>query len=405
MKVRQIIEAIPNRPRSINYFRVRAQQLRQVQAAFEQAVPLLAKIDIPYELRYAAEDAGLTGVDSYELQSIGSALSNNYSGINPAEMAESLESYVKYIHTPGVEFWKYIPERLDFLTKSLERFRERFENFPTVAQVQEIVNAPGGYELLNPEYREPEEIQQVQQFIQLVGILSPALKNFLRIVDDLNQKVGAQVAHGTMMRAHEWERKPLRPEHQEVETLYHATAYANEVAANGFSAEKPADRRGVGNLGEQAEISFTHDLKIAMDIMRTLKEFALIANGQLKARTVADWIRRENIPNFPWHEFMRVYKGHNEFYSPQYEDTTFDRFSIEQTAELYQKYIWLSKIHPNPVIISAKELVRSMVGRPQSDIGIVACAVALDPNQSTYHPGESEFRVHPSAVQSIKRIM
>lgn len=406
MRIRQIIyplrEAIPNRPRSLNYYVVRLKNLRDIQAAFHQAAALLKTEDYPSDLRYALEDGGIE-FDIYEFRSLGNQLENQYSSLSFDNLISAIESFVKFAGQPGHDFFRYIPSALEHINLSLDQhnWRNRLAIFPSYPQAEQAVK---NNELLNPEYHDEEEITQVQNFLAVVKILAPAIKKYFLVLDDLTRKVKAQQNHSELTHRIAWNDKNARPG-GELETLYHATAYANEVAANGFAAEKPVDRLGVGNFGTQGTISFTHDLKIAMDIMRALKEIALIANGQLKARAIADWIRRENIPNFPWHEFMRVYKGQNEFYSPQYEDTTLDRFDIVQTAKLYEKYIWLSKIHPNPVFVSVGDLVQSLVGRPQSDIGIVACAVALDPNQSTYHPGEAEFRVPPAAVQSIKRIM
>jgi hypothetical protein len=415
MKLGNIIhETIANRPRSMAYFENRAKQLHALSAMFKQVSVLLKgkfpdyEIDKVINSQYMDENGYHTQkhpISSYQIIELAHTFGSEHGPFDTGRLADTLDSFVKYANEPAHDFFRYIPESLKWLNEQLEHTHalEVLQQIPNYQQLQQLITTDTDWALLNPEYHDAEDIQQVQNFLEAIRILNIAVPQYLTTINDLTEKVDAYQqlrTSGYSYNPHNW-----RPSHDEVETLYHTSAYANEIVQSGFAAEPPAERRGVGNLGFQNEISFTHDLKVAMDIARALKELTMIANGQLKARQIADWIRRENIPNFPWQEFMKVNSGSNQYGMPQYADTTFDQFSIVQTAKLYEKYIWFSKIHPNPVFISIGDLVNSLVGRQPQQTGILACQVRLDPQQSTYHPGESEFRVNPASVQSIKRII
>lgn len=404
MKVNDILtELIANRPRTMNYWVMRSKELKGIQDAVAQAGQLLDGIDTPDDLEYTLDHSGFQ-MHPEDIKSLIRNITGDYASLSLGGLIGAINSYIQFGDSSGNDFYQYIPSMLEHLKDSLTRWSDAIAQLPTYQDVLNIINNPDNG-LMDPQYREPAEIAATQQYAQAMALLLPAIHKIPAVVNNMDAKVQARTSFKQMSMDNAFNGKPMRPQHQNVETLYHATAYANEITQSGFAAEKPIDHKGVGNLGEQATISFTHDIKIAQDIMRSLKEFALIANGQLKARTIADWIRRENIPQFPWQEFMNVYRGSNQYGYAQYDPTTLDRLDTEKTAELFNKYIALSKIHPNPVFISVKELARGLAGRPQSDIGILACQVQLDPQTSSYHPGESEFRVQPNAVLSVKRIV
>lgn len=200
-----------------------------------------------------------------------------------------------------------------------------------------------------------------------------------------------------------------RPEHDEVETLFHASIHAEELARDGFQAEKPENRTGVGNFGSQDTISFTHSRKIAADIARCLKEIWMIAHGQITARQIIGWMQAEGMDwrsdsmkstvgisdktesdRIPGHYHYRT-KALTELKTPQ------------EIVKLYNVYLWHTKIRSNPVFANLDELLEQMRGIPVKSIGIVQCEVRLTP-EDEYLPGESEFRVKPESVLSIKRI-
>jgi hypothetical protein len=403
MKIHEIMEAISNRPRSMHYWKMRLRDLQSIQDAATHAVSLFQNIDTSSELNYALSDAGFN-LHPDDLKSLASRLTGAMSGLSPENLIGAIESFLRYADDPKHNFYQYIPPALGHIQDSLTHWEDTITQLPTYEQVEQTITNPD-VDLLNPEYFNPQEIASTKQFLEATRVFLPAIHRYVAVIQNLATKVQAQNDHRAMMNNHVFNGEPTWPQHAEVEKVYHATAYASEIAQQGFSAEKPSGYKGVGNYGEQKSISVTHDLKNAQDIMRCLKEITMIANGQLKAPTIAAWIRRENIANFPWKEFMHVRGGQNEFGMPLYVPTTLDKLDINNTVDLYNKYIWLSKIHPNPVFANMTELVQSLVGRPQKDIGILELQIRPDPKTQTYHPAEAEFRVPPSAIISMKRVM
>lgn len=201
-----------------------------------------------------------------------------------------------------------------------------------------------------------------------------------------------------------------RPDHDEVETLFHATAFVTEILRDGWQAEKPDGRRGLGNYGDQREISFTHDLKVAQDLMRALKEVWMIAHGQLTARQIVSWIKKEGIdqeyPNLKSTVGIGVEDGpeHPMFGKRHRAKELHEITGPEETARLYRVYLALSKLRTDPVFTYIDETLAMMASRDLSDIGILACEVRLSPDDE-YKLGESEFRVKSDRVVSTRRLV
>jgi hypothetical protein len=408
MRLRELNEAIANRPRTANYYIVKAKELRQLDSEFKKAGELL---NIHFTLSYELSKV----LDNYDLVNnilnLGHTLSSEYGPFGLVSLAETLESYIKY-QSPGYDFFKYIIEALKNIKNGLSDrpdISNLLQQIPSYEKTINLIKNDKDWYLLNPEYHGEEEINEVTRFLEAIKILAPAFKKYKTIIEDLDNKINAQSAFRVAQSSSnpaQW-----KPQHNDIELLYHATAYINEIINNGFQNEKPEGRKGVGNIGYQNDISVTHDLKIATDIMRSLKELTMIANHELTARQIAGWVKIENIPNFPWRELTQISKGENKFGYPQYEKITFEQFNIVQTARLYEKYIWLSKIHPNPVFVHIDDLVKTLVGKSVNDIGVLACQIDLtkvdfsDTSKRTYETGESEFRVPPNSILSVRRIM
>lgn len=212
----------------------------------------------------------------------------------------------------------------------------------------------------------------------------------LQVVENLIAEIRPVFAD--MQKRQEFNYRPdqYRPDHEDVEVLYHATLYASQIAADGFSAEKPDDRKGLGNFGDQSLISFTHKLKIAHDIMRGLRDIWMIVHGQITRKTILGWISAEGL------DLNRI--------SGLYMSSRLPVESIEQVISLYRGYIGYTKLRADPCFVSPQELIPLMQNADYSDIGIVSCPVQVKDAQ--YLHGESEFRVPASAVVGpIKRVI
>jgi hypothetical protein len=181
-----------------------------------------------------------------------------------------------------------------------------------------------------------------------------------------------------------------QPETEEVETLWHATAYAAEIAQSGFEAEGRGARRGVGTYGEFNGISFTHDLKIAHDISRSLKELTLIANGQVTRRHLLGWMEAEGIEP---QKAASVYG--------QEVLTSDDPASV---GNLYRVYLAYSPLRVDPVFANVPEVIEQLKGRKPQDVGIIQAEVNMRTPGIKHQTGESEWITPPEAVKSYKRL-
>ncbi len=179
-----------------------------------------------------------------------------------------------------------------------------------------------------------------------------------------------------------WSEKQYRPPHNEIETLYHATAFVTEILRDGFAAEKPTDRKGVGNFGSQNTISFTHEIETARTIMRSFKEIWMIVHGQLKARQLWEWIDNEGLTD----KVKKAWGG-----------SKIELKSINDIVKLYRYWLSFTKLRQNPVLVNIDDLSEMMKSRSIKNIGVIACDVKLESSHS-YHVGESEFRVPASSV-------
>jgi hypothetical protein len=181
-----------------------------------------------------------------------------------------------------------------------------------------------------------------------------------------------------------------RPDHEDVEVLYHASMYASQIVTDGFAAEKPEERRGLGNFGDQSLISFTHKLKIAHDIMRGLRDIWMIVHGQITRNTILGWISAEGL------DLGKI--------SGLYMTRTLPVDAVEQVINLYRGYIGYTKLRTDPCFVSPAYLIELMQQAEFTDIGIVSCPVAV--KDAEYLHGEAEFRVPASAVVGpVKRII
>lgn len=189
------------------------------------------------------------------------------------------------------------------------------------------------------------------------------------------------------------------PEREQVETLYHATSAKSILLRDGFNSDKPVDVIGLGELGgsQNKTVSFTHDLQIAREIVRSLKEAWMIANGQLKRAQVMRWIKDDGLD--PAEAAHRVKYAMDKDADPE---------SPEAVFRLYNWWLWVAKhpIRQNPVFGdgSGEKLLAYLKTVPRQEIGIVSARVDLSPGTYTYHRAEREYRVRPEAIAAVKEI-
>lgn len=308
-----------------------------------------------------------------------------------------LHDNLKALLAHGLTFLKYITERSPPY-RTLDAIDRGAMAILHAAEV--------GMEKYGADAEDPEH-QAAVRLLRGLRAMALIVEQAEKLWTDIDHKLGVIAKR----RASTSWGKEYRPEHEEVESLYHATAFAPEIVRDGFSAEKPIERQGLGQFGTQKEISFTYDLYIAKEIMRSLKEAWMIVHGQLKPKAIIGWMKAEGIDTTDRNKLSyigakREIPGEKDWDgNPRYRPAELHELSgPEETLLLYNVYLAHTKIRSNPVFSNIDRLIPIMQDRDVTDIGILQCEVRLD-KDDVHLDGEKEFRVMSDRVQSIKRIM
>lgn len=372
-----LFEKIVNRPRDLRAFlNLRIKLLDHLIPEVERAVQFIknggsrdGERTLEYCLRYVDRDAYLPDayyidlVKRYELQ----ALRDNLSSV----ATYGARDFMQYA-IGTLEHIKPMDDEPRQALAALRNIEQGFRDY--------------GYEPGTPATDDDEEYRDARALANAYLLIANALPKVEALLDGIkpvlmDYKKRQQFAYDP---------DKYRPDHEAVETLYHASLFAAEIAAEGFKAEKPIERQGVGNYGAQNEISFTHDLRIAQDIMRALREMWMIMHGKLTRREIIGWMNHEGI------DVARAEGLYMRSREPK--DTP------EQTVRLYRAYLGYTKLRADPVFVNVDDLLPLLADRPYKSIGIVSCEVRLD-GEERYLQGEAEFRVPASRVVGpIKRI-
>ncbi len=370
MRISEIInpinEAIITPPSNLGHFvRLRQQKLDAIQKRLESAKTIIEAEHIgDRDFSYLANRVNCH-VDLIEY--------NIRSHIRPIEdIIWSLKSYADH----GPTFLSYV-------ISATERFEYPGDLTDAILAFKNIMPIIIEYYGHDPEDPDDEYLSMMRRY-EAVRDGIAALSEAHIITTALYTKLGAvsqRSASHSMGR--EW-----RPDHEDTEILYHATAYAEEIVRDGFAEEKPIGRRGLGLFGDQSSISMTHSQNIAVQISRCLKEFCMIANGQLTRKQMWSWIDKEHLRD----KVVSTIGGMGILLD-----------GIVGTAYLYNYYLWFSDIRQNPVFTNIEDITNSLVGRSVDSIGVLACVVALT-GKEDYKSGESEFVVSPNQIKSVKRI-
>ena len=313
-------------------------------------------------------------------ESLINRLTGEYDNLN--SLIGNLESFIQY------------PTTTNWFGYYLDGLKIRMEHYhldwilalaPKIAPTEQYLD-DGGY--FDPKYADPVELKALHSGIEFFKRIVSFAQKFTVFAEDTKAK------YTEFMRPKEYQGNPVKPNHDDVETLYHTSLYASEIAEKGFEPSTPKDRVGLGRAEENV-ISFTHDLYTAKEIRRCFIEMWMIANGELKFNQILDWAKRDG------HYDRTDVKTRKEYIRHTNDP-------IADTARLYQFYIYFrdpEMIRTNPVIMNLESTVQKLIGHPKESIGILACEVRLNQKEIYRSTVEKEFRVPPSQVISIKRIL
>lgn len=380
------MEAIATRPRNLDlYLTNRLKTLSTIRTRLAQAKDLIAQnrdagsSTFNYCLRYGAPDdqKDMARETGYRLEYLD--LENYY---ELEALQRNLESYQQYRADANYDFLKYVFSTLDHIRPPTPEDRTALSLLPYA----ETGFAEYGY----AEDDDDPEYQAAKHLLTAYRTIAICLTQIETLQQDIKTKLGAI----RDLKANAYNIERYKPVHGDTETLYHATAYVTEIVRDGFQAEPPDGRRGLGNYGHQNDISFTHDLEIARNIMRTLKDMWMIAHGQLTGNTILKWAQAEGIADGVRKSWQSLTGGALPMRDAKPEDV----------AYLYRYWMSHSKLRDDPMMTYPDAVIAMLKDRTLRDIGVLACGVRLDA-EDRYLYAESEFRLPPDRVLSIKQIM
>lgn len=373
-----INEFIQNKPKRLGlYINNRIKDLSKLSIDFEKAKSLISQNEnedrlLSMFLRY--------GTDNSEIANyLGDFM---YSGVRKLKRIDDLKSSLESFMQHGIDFLKYILSHHDYDEFVLTDEDKKFIGILNSAQSGAIQYG------FSTDDTDPEYVSAMK-LLEGVQLLGSTLLKYEYLWNDMHSKLSVIAAQKD--DRFKPTRDQYRPKHEEVESLYHASAFCPEILADGFLAEKPIERRGLGNYGEQTDISFTHDLEIARNLMRCLKEMWMIAHGQLTANQIKNWIYSENLEDdiYEWDHNWKKYYLKDE--------------TKEKTVTLYNAWLSFNKIRSNPLFTYPERTMKMLEDVPSiKNIGVLECQVKIIPDDE-YFKAEAEFRLPPDRVISIKR--
>lgn len=249
-----------------------------------------------------------------------------------------------------------------------------------VSKKEEIKRLVKEYGSLDEKY--PAEANVAKKILSMLDILEEVIPAYERVLETPEKFQVILDKRAAFFRG----QAQHVPETEDVEELYHASAYASELVQQGFRLGGRGERRGADAFGGiEKTISFTHDLNIARDISRALKEIIMIANGQLKAHQILRWFESEGI------DIERV-RG-------------LAQGDLTNTIRLYKVYLALSGMRDDPLFINLEENLPSFKGRDPRNVGVIKAQVNMRHPNINYLSSMAEFQVPPEAILSIERAL
>lgn len=304
------------------------------------------------------------------------------------ENVEGLETNSEAVLKFGKDFIRHFTNRLEWLDKDLQ---DDMGNITSWSTIYDNNKSDLEYEFEHDK-ENPEYIELTKALIALQNVGNTLMKLFKN-----NKRYLAIMKERGRLLYYSYEPKGYKPEHEEIEKLYHVTLYTNDILKSGFQKEKPEHMKGVGNLGTQDNISFTHSLVTAQSILRAFRDIWMIVHGQIKASTIHSWIENEGMQHEEISKNVRGLIGGGG------KGTKYIPENLKQLLYLYRVYLYSQQSRIDPVIMNWEELGESMKTIDYKNIGILVCDVQLT-GKEEYLQAEDEFRVPPSQILSIKKL-
>lgn len=311
--------------------------------------------------------------------------------------AEDISSYID--GTESQELSEFDRRRYwDFLQKTLGYFLEDIQKGPRIPYVvRDVKDKKGDFQ---------EFVSDQGHYYIEDGLPRDFSSSLLKLVDLTEQAeaiaLQAQPKLKELIRLYltSWQREDdARPASENIETLYHTSVKAKQLYAKGFDPVVPKTEGLGGSQGDKSgkpAISFTSDLYVAKEIMRTLREAIMVAKGQVRVDHILDWAKRGGVLD----DVLGMFKSSHGKIEPR---------RPEHVMYLYRYYLAFmgskGKRYDPLFFGDMEKLMRQFKSLNPRDVGILVCSVDMsDPNIS-YLASMHEYRVAPSSVVSIDKLI
>lgn len=202
-----------------------------------------------------------------------------------------------------------------------------------------------------------------------------------------------------------------------LEKLYHASINAKALFQNGFDKVIP-DQAGLGGSQEAASgkgTSFTYDRFIAKEIVRGLREMAMVANGSLDAAKVVRMINNDKAAEAVSHlvSMPSGYRAVVEDGRLKFLDRAGHPVDPRDALPKPENVAWLYKAYLasqrgkryDPFFMYPDRLIAKLKGVNPSSIGYVEATVDMSHPGILHNKAEREVRVPPEAIVSTDRLV
>jgi len=298
----------------------------------------------------------------------------------------SIQDNIQFIFSEDSGYFQV--KGVNYLINSLGYLEQNLESLTRISQV------------IQASYKRwalPEWVTQERSLHnqRVIGIYK-TLPQIPPIVNALEKGVITAQAKLTELLRVQKDQDDVRPQHEKKETLYHTSVNARKLYSSGFSDKVPT----LGGIGGSQNtesgtpgISFTSDLYVAKEIMRSLKEAIMIAKGQVQTRHILEWADKEGIKDKILASFAQLY-GNKNMDQPQW------------VMSLYSTYLWLSNKRYNPVyVVNFATMMRDFKSLSPRNVGVLVCTVDMAAPEIKYLSSMHEYRVPPYAVLSIDKVI
>jgi hypothetical protein len=307
------------------------------------------------------------------------------------ERLKSCENIIKFIFDKNTNLTQNA-KFLSYFITDINRIEEEINGYDYKRLKDGLLSDPARIkdyiDMYKEDFNAGEVIKNWEKLILLV-------EEFLKEIDYRRIKLNEMLRKWSAYRAED-----LTPKTEDTEILYHASADAATIYANGFSPAGPPEEGGLGgsqgDKSGKSSVSFTSDLYIAKEIYRTLKEAILIAHGEVKLKDIIAMAEEHDIDledTFGKSEWKKILADPN----PTNVFETYRHF-LHWSESINKRY--------NPLFFGVPEkFIKIFSTKDISDVGILACKVDMTDKSIDYLVSMSEYRVPTRAIIKIEKLI